>query len=248
MARAGFAVSGVLHLLIGLIAIQVAAGVGQNEADQSGALAQLASLPGGALLLWATVVGLTALGLWLIVSSFLSLRRGVRKRFSGFVQNFAKGLVYLVLAFTALTFARGGSTSAASTTSGSDAGLLASPGGVVLAAAIGVAIFGVGVYLLVKGLSRRFRRDLSLPHGGAGRATVALGVFGYVAKGVALAVVGGLFVVAALTVDPAKATGLDGALKTLLQLPFGAVILTVVGAGLIAYGLYSFVRARYARL
>ena len=75
-----------------------------------------------------------------------------------------------------------------------------------------------------------------------------LGTVGYVAKGVAIIVVGILFAVAAVKVDPDDSTGLDGALKSLASLPFGMVILIAVGLGLIAYGVYTFVRARYARL
>lgn len=75
-----------------------------------------------------------------------------------------------------------------------------------------------------------------------------LGVVGYIAKGIALCVVGVLLVIGALTVNPAQSTGLDGALKSLTALPFGAPILSAVGVGLIAYGLYSFARARLAHL
>jgi len=81
-----------------------------------------------------------------------------------------------------------------------------------------------------------------------GGAVVVLGVVGYIAKGIALAVTGAVFVIAGLTIDPSKATGLDGALKSLVALPYGPAILFLVGAGLIAYGLYCFARARLARL
>jgi len=77
---------------------------------------------------------------------------------------------------------------------------------------------------------------------------VTLGVVGYVAKGIALFAVGVLFVVAAFTFDPEKASGLDGALKSLADLPFGIVILVAVGIGLIAYGLFLVARSRLARL
>jgi hypothetical protein len=69
-----------------------------------------------------------------------------------------------------------------------------------------------------------------------------------VAKGVVLCTVGVLFVIAAVTVDPHKSSGLDGGLKALAALPYGTVILVSVGIGLIAYALYSFVRARFAHL
>jgi len=97
-------------------------------------------------------------------------------------------------------------------------------------------------------VKQKFREDLTLPGGAAGRGTVALGVTGYVAKGIALGVVGVLFAVAAVTSDPSEATGLDGALKALAALPFGVVVLTAVALGLMAYGAYCAVRARRARL
>lgn len=71
---------------------------------------------------------------------------------------------------------------------------------------------------------------------------------GYVAKGVALGVVGVLFMVAAATNDPEEAGGLDAALRSLLELPAGTALLTAVGLGITAYGVYSLARARYARV
>jgi hypothetical protein len=72
-----------------------------------------------------------------------------------------------------------------------------------------------------------------------------LGQVGYPGKGVALGVVGGLLVHAAVTFDPADASGLDGALRTILDAPFGQFLLTLVAIGIAAFGAYLFVRARY---
>lgn len=248
LVRLGFAASGLIHILIGYIAIRVATGGGGSEADQSGALAQVASTPGGVFVLWVATVGLVALGLWLVVNAFFSPGVGGRKRASHFLTNFAKGIVYLVLAFTAYTFARGGSTSSAGTTSSASTRLLAGPGGAVVVGLIGVGVFTVGVFLLARGLRRSFMKDLVVPGGTAGTATIALGIVGYVAKAIALGAVGVLFVFAALNGNASQANGLDQGLRSLAGLPFGVVILVGVGIGLIAYGLYSFVRARYAKL
>ena len=248
LVRLGFAASGLIHILIGYLAIRVAAGGGGNEADQSGALAQVASTPGGVFVLWVATVGLAALGLWLVVNAFISPGARGRKRAVHFLTNFAKGLVYLVLAVTAYTFAHGGSTSSAGTTSSTSSSLLASPGGAVVVGLIGVGVFAVGIYLLVKGLRRGFTKDLEASGPATGKATVALGIAGYVAKAIALGAVGVLFVVAAVNDNAAQADGLDQGLKSLTDLPYGVVILVAVGIGLIAYGVYSFVRARYAKL
>jgi hypothetical protein len=248
LARVGYVASGILHCLIGLIAIGVARGSGGGEADQSGALAQLAGTPGGVFILWVLVVGLAALGLWLVVSAFLPSLGDPKKRVAHFINSFAKGCVYIVLSLTALVFAQGGSTSSDNSTSDFSARVMSAPGGVFVVGLVGVAICGVGLYFLIKGVGRRFKKDIRVPGGIPGSAVVALGIFGYVAKGVALGVVGVLFVVAAATADPSKADGLDGGLKTLAALPYGEAILIAVGVGLIAYGVYCVIRARYAHL
>jgi hypothetical protein len=250
LARAGFVASGLLHILIGFIAIALATGTGSGEeADQSGALAQLTQAPGGQFLLWAAAIGFAALGVWLLLSAFLDHSwGGKRSRAAHIVQCLAKGVIYLVLAFTALIFARGGTASSAQSNSKLGASLMATPGGVFLVVAIGVALLGVAGYMIFKGVSKRFERDIRVPSGVAGRAVSILGVVGYVARGVALAAVGVLFLVGAATHDASKTTGLDGALKSFVNLPFGVVVLSAIGAGWIAYGIYAFFRARLARL
>lgn len=247
LARAGYAVNGILHLLIGGIAIGVAAGVG-GEADQTGALSALARVPGGGIVLWAAVVGLAALGIWQLLRAFLVRNPDAGKRVAHTLGELAKGIAYLAIAATALTFARGGAGNAASGTTSVSATLLASPGGVVLLVLLGLAVFAIGVFFVLRGVRRSFTSSIRVPRGGAGTAVVRLGVIGYVAKGIAIAVVGILFIAAAATADPSRASGLDGALRALLGLPFGAIILIAVGVGLIAYALYCFARARLAKL
>ena len=77
---------------------------------------------------------------------------------------------------------------------------------------------------------------------------IFLGRFGYGALGVVFTIVGIFLIVAAIQFNPHQARGLDTALKELLHLPFGPFLLGIVALGLFAYGLYSFVEARYRRL
>ena len=248
LARLGYAVNGLLHALIGVIAIEIAIGASAGQADQSGALTALAGTPGGVFILWTVFVGLTALGLWLILNSFLTPPADKKKRVVHYLSEIGKGIAYLAVAVTTFTFARGGSSSSTGTSTQASGTILAAPGGVFLVVLIGILVFAIGVYFVIKGVTKRFTRDLAVPSGRAGKTTIAVGVFGYVAKGIVLCVVGILFCVAAATLDPAKSSGLDGGLRTLGTLPFGTVILIAVGLGLIAYAIYSFVRARYAKL
>jgi hypothetical protein len=251
LARIGYAVNGILHILIGGIAIGVASGAGATsgaEADQSGALGALASAPGGVFVLWVVVVGLAALGIWQLLSALLVREPDATKRAAHVVAELGKAVAYLAIAATAFSFASGGSNNSASSTKSFSATLLASPGGVFLLIALGLGVLAIGAVFVVRGVRQSFTKHIRVPGGTAGKAVVALGVVGYVAKGIAVGVVGILFIVAAATANPSQATGLDGALRAMLKLPFGGVILVAVGVGVIAYGLYCFARARMAKL
>lgn len=245
-ARTGFAVNGLLHLLIGGIALGVAFGSG-GEADQGGALSGLASSPGGVFLLWVVAIGLFALGLFQVLEVFL-VQGTDKDAWADRAKEGGKAVAYLAIGFSAASVAMGSGSDSSGQTQGITATLLSSPGGVFLVVILGLGVLAVGVYFIVKGAKKKFLQDISAPDGKTGRTIATLGRVGYIAKGIAISVVGILFGVAALTSDPSEATGLDGALKSLVELPLGPVILTVVALGLMAYGVYCFARAKYARL
>ncbi len=243
LARVGFAATGLVHVVIGWIALQVALG-GGGEADQSGALASLRSAPGGAVLLWACVLGFAMLALWYAVATVTGGGPG-KSRWS----TAALAVVHAVLTVSTVGFARGAGADGEERTDDVTATLMGLPAGRVLVAAVGAVVVGVGVYHVYKGLSLRFLDDLRVPRTGAtGRGVRLAGTVGYAAKGVALAIVGVLFALAALQADPEEAGGLDAALKTLAGQPFGRTLLVAVALGLVLYGVYSFARARWARM
>ncbi|MGQ7296651.1 DUF1206 domain-containing protein [Quadrisphaera sp. KR29] len=252
VARVGFVVSGLLHVLIGALAVRIALGGsggsgGSGSADSSGALAEVAGTPFGGLALWTAVVALAALGLWQLLDGALQARA---REAGEAAKGLGKGVVYLVLAGTALTFARGGSSSSESSTDDVTATLMGSPGGALLVGAVGLAVLGGGGYLVYKGCSRKVADDLagSGPSGRARGAALWAGRAGYVAKGLALVVVGVLFLVAAVRNDPSRAGGLDAAMRTLVGAPFGVALLLAVGVGFALYGVWCFVRARWGEL
>jgi hypothetical protein len=250
LARAGYVVTGVLYLLLGWIAVRVASGGSGESADQSGALGQLARAPGGPLLLWLAVVAFVALGAWQLLEAFLGARSGQGwGRWWSAGKAAATGAVYLVLGYAAMTFARGAGQSSRARTTDVSAALMGSPAGKVALGLAGAVILCVGGYHCFKGATRRFTQDLQGEgRSDVGRAVLVLGAIGYVAKGFALVIVGVLFVIGVLQSDPAKASGLDVALRTLGSQPYGGPLLVAVGVGLACYGVYSFARARYARL
>lgn len=244
-ARVGFVASGVIQVLLGGLAIQFGA-TQVGEADQTGALEEVRKIPGGFIVLWIAAIGLFALALWLITEAIL-VRGGSGSAWSLRLQHLCKAAAYAVFGFTAVAFAQGHPSHASETTRQMSAGMLSTPGGRLLLGVAGLATVAVGVYFVVKGARRRFRRDIRMPSGAAGRGVTILGVVGYLAKGIVVMAAGAAFVLAAIRVQPADATGLTGGLDTLMQLPFGGLLIVVLGVGLIASGVYNVARAWLAR-
>ena len=248
-ARAGYIAAGLIHLLIGIIALRIATG-GSGKADQSGALQQLAGGPGGRILLWACFLGCIALALFLLSQVFFGVkhlsgkdRTKERLKFGG------TAVVYAALGAAFGRYALGGTSDSGQSTQSATASVMSHPAGAVLLIAIGLGLLATGGYFAYSGVTKRFKKNLSrLPSGEAGSAVVTLGRVGYVAKGVALAVLGFLLILATVRNNPEESTGLDGALKTLAGQPFGIWILGAVAVGLICYGLFLMVRSRYQRM
>jgi hypothetical protein len=237
VARGGYAASGLLHLLIAWIVARLAFGDGGN-ADQSGALATLAAQPGGAVMLWVAAVVLAALGVWQVVEMFVDDDAKDR------IKSAAVGIVYLLLAVSAARFAVGSGKSSTSQNAGLSAQMMQSGWGKAVLVVVALVLLGVGGYHVYKGATKGFLDELTT----SSAAITWMGVVGYVAKGVVLAGAGVLVVVATMTSDPSKASGVDAAVKTLGNAPFGKVLLVVAALGIAAYGAYLFIRSRYARM
>jgi Domain of Unknown Function (DUF1206) len=250
-ARAGYAVSGVLHLLVGYIILQIALGAG-GMADHSGALAALAAKTGGAAMLWVAAVGLLTLALWRLAETVVGPHpsegtdeeRG-KSRLRTRVKPFCLAVLYLSMAYYAVKFALGSGEPHTQRNVGVTARLMQTGWGKTMLVVVGLAIIAVGGYHVYKGITKRFMKDLNV----AGEsAIVGVGVTGYIAKGIVLAGAGILVMAATLTADPAKASGVDAAVKTLGGAPFGKVLLVLAAAGFAAFGLYCFVRSRHGRM
>lgn len=252
LARGGYAANGLLHILIGAIALVVAFG-GEGASDQSGALMALAAVPFGFVLLWAAAVTLWALAVWQILEGIL--QRQPSGDATGFFSKWGKRIgawgqaaVFGALGAIAAAVALGARVDAESAAESASAGLLAIPGGSVVLVLAGLGIGIGGIAFVVMGLRRSFRDKVEIPEQGPGRGIAALGLVGFLAKGIALIIVGILLIIAAVDADADTAGGLDGALKALLALALGPVLVAIVGLGLVAYGIFCLFRARFARL
>jgi hypothetical protein len=254
LARVGLIAYGVVHLLVAWLALELAwfGGSGQS-ADQSGAMATLAQQNFGAPLLWVLAVGLMGLAAWQATealrgrAAWSGSGRQRAKAIWRSVRAVAKAVVYAGLAVLAIRFATGSGQSSSRSQQETTAGILGWPGGRFLVMAAGLVLIGVGVVHVRKGLKSRFLQQIDLAEASPGAVTVItrLGQVGFPAKGVALALVGALLGYAAWTFDPEKAAGLDGAMRAVLEAPFGRVLLTLVAVGIAAFGAFCLARARY---
>jgi hypothetical protein len=253
LARVGLIAYGVVHLLVAWLALQLAWGGGGESADQSGAMRTLAESPVGTPLLWLVAVGLIALAVWQ-AAELLRWRRGwsasgkartkaIRKSGNALI----KAVIYVTLAVLAIRFATGSGKSSSQSQQETTAGVFAWPAGQWLVGAFGLVLIGAGAWHIRKGLNKHFMKqiDTSKASPSAVRLVTRLGQVGFPGKGIALAGVGALLIWAAVTFDPSKARGLDGAMHEILGLPFGQILLTLVALGIAAFGAFCFVRARY---
>lgn len=245
--RAGLVAYGVVHVVIAGIALQLAFGSAAKAANQQGAMRAVADEPLGRPVLWLLGITLGALVVWQMTEAAVGHRdvdspqRWLRRAVSG-----GRALVYAALAYSAISTAvgSGSSTSKDRLT----ARVMSLPFGALIVGAVGALIIGVGVGLAWQGVTGSFLQglDVDASAGSSGTALVGVGRFGYAMKGLALGIVGGLFVWAAWTYDPRHAGGLDVALQTLTTRTVGPWLLAVVAVGIGCFGLYCFGWARYA--
>jgi hypothetical protein len=252
LARVGLIAYGVVHLLVGWLALQIAWGApASKSADTSGALKTLADQPLGRILLWLVAIGLVALALWQASEAIWGYRnREGAKRVRKQVTSGARAVIYAALGVSAALVALGSGSSGSKSQQRATSGVLAWPGGRVIVVVVGLIIIGVGVAEVVKGVKKSFSEeiDTSSMSPPARQGVARLGQVGYIGKGAALAVVGSLLSYATLTFHRQKAQGLDGALQTILAQPFGRFLLTAVALGFVAFGLFAMLQSRYRRM
>lgn len=246
--RIGLVTYGVVHLLVGWLALQLAFGEKEDQASNSGALHYLAQQPLGGFLVWVIAIGMVFLVIWRLLEFGFGYpeESDEKKRWRKRATSLGKAVIYGAIAYSAFKTATGNGGGKG----GSDsmtAKLMQMSGGQLIVGAVGLAIIGYGISLVVRGWTEKFRENLDAQgqSGQDGSAYVMVGKVGYIAKGIAIGLVGGLFGYAALTHDAKKSGGLDQALQKVLEVPFGQVLLAAIAVGIAAYGIFCFARAKH---
>ncbi|HWG95373.1 MAG TPA: DUF1206 domain-containing protein [Mycobacteriales bacterium] len=245
-ARLGLVSRGVVWTLIGVLALSVAVTGGSGQqADQTGALRTLAGTPGGTGLLVALAAGFLAYGLYRVLCAAVGHRdEDGARRWLRRAKSAGEVVLFLGAAGSTLRTALGTTPDSEQQTESLTARALGLPGGRWLVGLAGAAAVSIAVVLAVRAVAQQSHEDRleGVPRR-LQRPVVALGVAGMVGRSLAVGLLGGFVVQAAVAYDPERARGLDRSLSALRDQPFGPYLLLLAAAALLSYGLWSFAEA-----
>lgn len=248
LARLGLAARGLVWLVIGLLALSVLLG-GSEQIDQGGALREVADKPFGTVLLVVLAVGFFGHALWRLLSAAVghSDEDGA-KRWLKRAGSLLRGLVYASLGVAVVRFLTAGASS--DKTKSVTADVMAATGGRWLVGLGGLVAIGIGIAMAVRGVRQDHADKLESWRMPAGlrRPAVRIGVVGQIGRGAVFTLIGAFLLRAAWLFDPEQAKGLDAALATVSQQPYGKALLALAVLGVLAFAIWSFVEALYKKL
>ncbi|HEY7143375.1 MAG TPA: DUF1206 domain-containing protein, partial [Streptosporangiaceae bacterium] len=249
LARAGLTARGVIYILVGVVAVLAGVGHSAREADQEGALQLLASKPYGLVSLWLLGIGFIGYALWRLSEALFGVtgdRHGAGPR----LRSLGRAVVYAGFAYLTFRVISGSGRSQSRQQQDLTASAMQHPAGRWLVGAAGLIVVVIGLVLISEGIRRKFMKYLQTwrlsPR--AVRTVKVLGVIGSVARGAVVALAGVLVIEAAVTHHAAKSGGIDKALLTLRDQPFGEVLVLAAALGLIVFGVYGLCEARWRKV
>jgi hypothetical protein len=249
LARFGLVAQGISFGLVAVLAIEVALGMGGKATDRQGALERIGHDSFGRVIVLVLAVGFGAYALWRLAQVFLGHdveEPGGEKKWGKRLGSLGKAAIYAGLCWTAISILRGGGSNSNEEREATR-GVLGWPAGRWLVLAIAVAIGCAALWNLYRGVSGRYKKQLKTGEMSARelRWTTRIAVVGLLARAVVFGIVSWFFFKAAIDYDPNQARGPDGALRKLAHEPYGEWLLAVVATGLMAYGLFCLIQARY---
>ncbi len=253
LTRLGYAIKGLIYIIIGLLAIQGALGKSSTPADQLGAIAAISKLPYGMLALWIVLIGLISYSLWGLIRAFLDPfhkgndTEGLLIR-GGYLVSAVTYASFILPTYELITGAGGGSQS--HQTVKFVAAVMSTTWGRVGVGILGLAVVAGGFYQIYLGITSNFDKQFKPYALNPQQLKIAkqLGRYGTIARGVVFALVGFFLCLAAFYANPSTAKGFNGALNFLARQPYGLWLLGIIALGLIAFGIYSVMSAAWFKL
>ena len=249
LARTGLTARGIIYLLVGGVAVLVAVGHSSREADQRGALQLLADKPAGVILLWLLGIGFAAYALWRLSEAAFGVTGdppGAGPR----LKSLARGLIYAGFAYLTFDVISGSRRSQSHQQEDMTATAMRHAEGRWLVGLVGAVVVIAGLVLVIEGVRRKFMKYLRTWEMSrrTRRVTELLGMIGTIARGVVFALAGALVIDAAVTHQASQAGGIDKALLTLRNQPFGEVLVLLAALGLVVFGIYGLCEARWRKV
>ncbi len=249
LAKAGLTARGVMYVLIGIIAVQVAVNGSHQQADRTGAVHLVAHTGFGSVMLWLLVIGFGGMTLWRLSEAAWGSPDADGRKASKRLANLARAVFYALVTYGILEYALGVGQPGSSDSQSQDltAAAMKHQGGQVIVALAGVVIVIAGLYVIYRAYKLKFLKHLRM--GSASPRTrkvvTRLGQAGGIARGAVFATIGVFLVIAAKDASPRQAKGIDSALRALAHTPLGPWLLVVVAIGLMMFGVYSWCEARW---
>jgi Domain of Unknown Function (DUF1206) len=249
LAKAGLIARGVMYVLIGIIAVQVAIDGSRQQADRTGAVHLVAQSAFGSVILWLLVIGFAGMTLWRLSEAAWGSPGADGRKASKRLANLARAVFYAVVTYGILKYALGVGQPSSSDSQSRDltAAAMKYQGGQVIVALAGVVVVIAGLYVIYRAYKLKFLKHLRM--GSASPRTrkvvTRLGQAGGIARGLVFATIGVFLVIAAKDANPGQAKGIDSALRALAHTPLGPWLLVVVAIGLMMFGAYSWCEARW---
>jgi hypothetical protein len=249
LARAGLTARGVIYILVGWVAVLVALGHSSREADQTGALQLLAGKPYGLVSLWLLGIGFAAYALWRLSEAAFGVTgepAGAGPR----LKSLARAVIYAALSYLTFSVISGTARSQSGRQQDMTASAMQHTGGRVLVGVVGLVIVACGIVLVVEGARKKFMKQMQTAQMSdrTRRLVRLLGMTGTIARGLVFALVGVLVVAAAVTHKASESGGIDKALLTLRDQPFGEFLMLLAALGLLVFGVYGLCEARWRKV
>lgn len=249
LARVGYAAKALLYSMVGLLALQSALGQGGRTIGSRGALVTLVRQQFGAIILLVIAAGLFGYAAWQIIEALADPEgRGNGPKALALRASYAaRGVIHAALGVQAARLASGSELSRAQAVETWTGRALAMPLGPWMVVAAGVAVACYGSYQLYRAWTAKLARqlDLSSLAGEASSWLTRICRFGIGARGIVFVICGAYLVRAGIAHSANTAADTGEALGAIERQPFGEWILAAVALGLIAYGAYEVVQARY---